>query len=434
MSINDEVTTRITDADTIATAAISAANDSADLFSDIGGVTPSVFAVSTPLTTNPFAPTLTDQPVAPTDARVAAAMAALDGVDTQAQDLAAQAAAADTYFVAFDAVYADVQTALAALRDQQRGIVQPQASDFGFSEPGLDTDTDIARINSSLRAIIESEIARDGQGYSDATETAMFEIDIERRELARQEEVDEALEATAGRGFTMPQGFHFEAVHRVNEKYRLAEEKKSEDVMILQSKLAQENKWIAINNGITYNQIQLAFYDAKAQRGLEAAAAVFGLTLSALRSRANILRQELAAVRALNTADIERARALLERYSLYIQKYRKAVQALTAKARGYTQKYESRARLYGAQVGQAVENSRIHQADAKIQLEMDKNTSEGWLAASQLSLRSFLMAARTRLGVASDRAKLQQTIASTTISSLGAVIQRTDAGETTISE
>ncbi len=427
--IDDEVTARIAAADTIASDAIEAANSTAELFNDIGGIMPSMFTINTPPTFQPFAPTLTDQPDAPDGTRTAQAMAALDETAEQTQDFTAQMAVVDTYFAAFDSSFAAITADVAALRGQSRTIVFPSSSDFKFTEVGLDSDTTIQSVNSKLRAIIESEIARGGQGYSDTTETAMFDQDRERRELARQEEIDEALANTAGRGFSMPQGFHSEIVQQINEKYRLQDEKKSEEVMILQSKLAQENKWLAIDAGISYNQILLAFYDAKAQRGLEAAVAVSGLALLALRLRASIVKQDLTVVRALNTADMERARAIIERYMLYITRFQKTVQALTARAKGYIQKYDIQSRAYGAEVDVAVQNSRLTQADNRIQLELNKNTVEGFIAAAQLSLKSFEMATKTKLGIAEGKANLQKSIAAATISSLGAVIQRTDAGE-----
>jgi hypothetical protein len=434
MSINDEVTTRITAADAIATAAISRANDAADLFSDIASITPSIFTISAPPTFQPFAPTLVDHPVAPDGTRTAQALAALDETDGQTQDFTAHMADLDTYFAAFDSSFAAIKADMAALRGQSQTIAFPEASDFSFVEAGLDSDPTVQSVNSKLRAIIESEIARGGQGYADETETAMFEQDIERRELARQEEIDESLANSAGRGFSMPQGFHLETVRQINEKYRLGEEKKSEDVMILQSKLAQENKWIAIDAGISYNQILLAFYDAKAQRGLDSAVAVIGLALLAIRLRAALVRQELMVAKTLNTADMEKARAIVERYTLRLTQFKKGVQSLTERAKGYTQKYELQSRVYGAEVDVAVQNSRLDQADNRIQLELDKNTQEGFMAAAKLSLKSFEMATRTKLGVATDKAKLQAAIAAGTISSLGAVIQRTDAGETSTAE
>lgn len=423
--IENDVTARIAFVDNIATSAIGSAKDLDSVFSDLTALRPTTFSPAQAIYT-PGEPTLVDSPARPDDARIALAETELGKVSPEISAIDAKKAEVDQYFTAFDSTLAEVRARLPLLMALADGIVSPAENDLSFTEGDYQADN---QLDATLKSIIRSEIAKDGEGYSDATETAIYNTESERTELARQTEIDTARESQCGRGFSMPQGFLMEAVHQINEKYRLIDEKKSKDTMLLQTKLSLDNKWKALNAGITYNQIILAYVDTKAQRALEVALAVLNLKMNAIKFRTDMARQRLAAVKAGNQSIIDGIKIAIERYGFDIMKYRKNIDSLIVMAKGYIEQYKTKGYVYGIEVAEAAEKSKLRQGEAALSLAVQKSNIMRSMTVSEEALRAYLATAGIKLNAAGNGADVQRAIVVATLNSLSTIINRLKSGE-----
>ena len=427
---NTDIATRITRADQIAADAIVAAQSLEEVFVDLGNIRPPMF-IPNPITPTVSPVTLTDNPDAPYEHRIDAAESALGLMPNEISAINALKAQVDWSFSIFDDTFAEVQARIPMITALAETIVIPTASDLQFTEGDYRTGNTLDAI---LKSIIESEIQKGGEGYSDETETAIYEQQGERSDAARQEAIDDALDGYSGSGFSMPQGHHVEAVRKINEQYRLEDEKKSNDVMIMQSKLSLENKWRALNAGISYNQIILAYFDTKAQRALDAAIAILSLNLSAVKLRTDMAKQELEIGKSSNKAIMDKTRIMIERYAVELLKYRKQIESLITLAKGYTEQYRVKGQVYGIEVSAAADKSMLDQTENKLALENQKLNIIGFITTAQEALSAFVSTAKLKLGAATNGANIQKAIAMATLESLGTIVNRIKTGEYSVSE
>jgi len=430
MTLPADISTRIYRADQIATDAISTAQDMNELFTDLSNIRPSIF-IPNEITAAVPPVVLTDNPVAPGDARVNAAAAALASMPTEIAELSALKAQIDNSLSVFNGTFAEVQARLPQILALAETIVLPTASDFQFTEEDYRTGN---TLDATLKSIIESEIQKGGEGYSDEAETAAYEQEAERVEAVRQEAIDEVLAGASGSGFSMPQGHHIEAVRKINEKFRLDAEKKSGEVMSSQVKLSLENKWRALNAGISYNQIILAYFDTKAQRALDAAISLLSLGLFAIKYRTDMAKQALETGKAANKATMDKVRILIELYSIELLKYKKQADGLITMAKGYVEQYRVKGQTYGSSVFAAYDKSMLDQAENKLALENEKLNIIGFITSAEEALNNFVAASELKLGAATNGANMQKVIAMTTLASLGSVVNRIQAVEKESSE
>ena len=430
MTLPADVATRITRADQIATDAIGTAQDLNELFIDLSNIRPSIFIPNEITATIP-AVVLTDNPVAPGDARVDAAASALGSMPNEIAGLSVLKAQIDSALSVFNGTFAEVQARLPQLLALAETIVLPSVSDFQFTEGDYRTGN---TLDATLKSIIATEIQKGGEGYSDEAETAAYEQEAERVEALRQENIDEALAGAAGFGFSMPQGHHIEAVRKINEKFRLDAEKKSGDVMSSQVKISLENKWRALNAGISYNQIMLAYFDTKAQRALEAAISLLSLGLFAIKYRTDMAKQMLETGKAANKATMDKVRIIIELYSIELLKYKKQTDGLITMAKGYVEQYRVKGQTYGSSVAAAFDKSMLDQAENKLALENDKLNIIGFITSAEETLNAFVAASELKLGAATNGANMQKAIAMTTLASLGSVVNRIQSVEKASSE
>lgn len=430
MGIEADVTTRITTADQVATDAITAVLDISEIFEDINAIRPPVTVPSTTSTSIPVV-TLNDDPEVPDETRVDSAVSVLGKAADEVEDINDIKKIVDDAVDVFDDTVAEVQARIPQITALAANIIIPQETDFAFTEGNYQTDN---TLDATLKAIIETEIAKGGEGYSEETETAMYEMQAELKELARQEAIDDTLDSASGTGFSMPQGHHIEAVRKINEQFRLDDEKASQDAMLLQSKLSVENKWVALNAGISYNQIILTYFDTKAQRALDAAISVLSLKISGTKYQADAVRQELEVNKSANKARLDQVRMKIEKYTANLMKYGKQMDGLIALAKGYIDQYRAKAQVYGASVSAAADKSQFDQAENKLSLENQKENIRKGIATSQETLKAFIAASDLKLGSATSGAKIQQAIAMAALDSIGTVVNRLKSADKTSSD
>ena len=429
MSISDDISLRISHADQIARSAINATTELAEVFENLSSIRAPQFIPNQVTTSLPPA-TLTDNPTAPDETRIASAEDALSGMANEIAVIDDLKSQIDRAFLAFDSTFSEVQARIPAIMALSEQIVIPQSANLAFEEGDFREGNDLDAV---LKSIIEDEIQKGGDGYSDTAEAAMRDMGSEMQELDRQAEIDDALDNASGTGFPMPQGHHYEAVRKINEKYRLITDKQSGDAMLMQTKISLDNKWRALNAGITYNQIMLAYFDAKAQRALDAAIAVLNLEFVAIKYRTDMAKQVMESGKSLNAAELDRIKIFIERYGVELIKYRKQIEGLMALAKGYTDQYRVKGQIYGAEVSAAAEKSALDQAENKFALENQKMNILAFIASAEEALRAFISTAELKLGAADSGAKMQKSIAMSSLDSLGTIVNRIKTGELNIS-
>lgn len=431
MSVEIITGERISQADSIVTQAISAASEFAEVFVDLSGVQAPLY-VAGQADYAPAASIPGGLPGEPDAALQSAADAALAKIDSAVNDLDQNITPeVDGALADMESEIGDITAKLAVLSAMADNIVIPSANDFMFSEEDFRTDNDLDAL---LKSIIETEIRRGGEGYSEAAEDAAYEKDGERREIARQEAIDAALDEQATRGFSMPQGFHLEAVTVINEKFRLDDRTRSKDIMIAQSKLSLDNKWRAIDAGISYNQIVIAFYDAMAQRALDAALAVSRIALDAIKYRVAAALKQVELAKAEIGAVADGRRADIERYAAGIQLLSGKINGLLSQAKGYISAYRTDGQIFGSGIEAAARQSRAAQGENLLALETQQANIITGISAAKNALRSYLETAALRLGAAQASAQMQKANAMGALESLDTVVQLFKSGEITTSE
>ncbi|RJP48699.1 MAG: hypothetical protein C4586_08240 [Anaerolineaceae bacterium] len=423
-TLEDKIVARINLAESIATDADNALTDLAEQFADVSNMHPGVFNPAN-IEYAEASPAI-ETPGLPDVGRIASAVAEFGKIDGVVSDLEEDEVDLDRNLTAFDSALNNVQTKLATLKSLSDAVVIPQESDWTFVEGDYQTDNALDQI---LKNIIESEIAKGGEGYSDSAEEALYEKGQARREFERQRAIDAGFAAQSGRGFTMPQGHHMDVVLSVNEKYRLDDFGLSKDIMIAQSKLSLENKYRALDAGISYNQLIIAYYDSKAQRALEAVMSVTSLDIEAIKYRLRSALQQLDTGKADVAALVDRRRTLIDRYTSVLLKLGKKIEGFIAKSNGYIQTYRTDGHVFGTGIELAAEESKLMQAEGLLSLEAQKANVLNFIESADTNLKAYIGASKINLEAKSAVASIKTAKAVAALDSLGTVIQRWKSGE-----
>ncbi len=422
-----KINERISLASQITTESVENTKDFVALFKDIQNIIAPIFYVSPPPPYTPKTQLPGKAPEKPDDARITSASkaigkidGAISGIDQFKQETT------DPALSKFQDLISGVQGKMSDLRNAAKSVAIPTASDFFFSEGDPYKDNDL---DTELRKIIISEIAKDGEGLPDAAEAAAYDIDRERREIERQDAIDAALDEQAGRGFSRPQGYHLAAVQAINEKFRTDDRGLSRDIMIKQSGLSLENKYRAIDAGISYNQMQIAFADAQAQRALEAVTETLGLYLTGIRFGVNSALAQLSVSQAEAGAVLDDKRNLLDVYSSKLILVGKKIDGLLAKSRGYVSAYRTDGQVYAEGIATADKESRYLQGEQVLSLEYQKASIMAGLSAVKNALTSFIETTNIQLGAGRAQAGVYLASARGLLNSLGTVVQVLKSGE-----
>jgi hypothetical protein len=122
-----------------------------------------------------------------------------------------------------------------------------------------------------LREKLYNELVSGGTGLDDATEQAIYDRATARQELENQKLYDNALNFFASRGAPLPPGALNGALIEVDYKIAQVREDLNNDILIQQSKLAQENTHFIITSAINLERMAIEYCNAYQQRAFEAA-------------------------------------------------------------------------------------------------------------------------------------------------------------------
>lgn len=236
-----------------------------------------------------------------------------------------------------------------------------------------------AEYSSAVKAQLATKILADlisgGSGLDTETEQAIYDRATARQELENNQLYDEAMSFFAARGFRLPPGA---LAGRLQEAaYKIAQTRTdlNNDILVQQSKLAQENTHFIIDRGIQMEKNLMDYTNQYQQRAFEAAKYVVEAAL--------IIYQ----------AKVEAYKAQLEIYRTQAEVYKARIQAEIAKAELYKAQIEAvkasvdvqrlMIEAYKAQVESVMTLIEVYKAEmegAKIQAQIDGIRIEGFRA------------------------------------------------------
>ena len=233
--------------------------------------------------------------------------------------------------------------------------------------------------NSDLLTQVKSKLLLDlvngGSGLDAATEQAIYDRATDRQELENQQMYDEALNFWSSRGWTEPPGALAGRLLETNYKIVQTRTDLNNDILINQSKLAQDNTHFIITSTLQNEKQLMDYTNQYQQRAFDAAKYVVESAL--------IIYQ----------AKVEAYKAQLEIYRVQAQVFESRIRAEIAKAELYKAQIDGlrltvevkrlMIEAYQAQVNSVLALIDIYKAQmegAKIQADIDRTKIESFQA------------------------------------------------------
>ena len=233
-------------------------------------------------------------------------------------------------------------------------------------------------LSTKLGDLLYDQLVAGGTGLDEATEQAIYVRAKSRMEDEEQSLLDAINDGMAARGFPLPLGAYAAQVLAAETKILRSREDLNNDILVNQSKLAQENTHFIMQEAAKLETVLLTFYGEVQNRSLQAAQFV------------------VTAVTQQYSLKVEAYKAKLAAYSTLAQVYQTRIQGEVTKAEFY------RAQIAGVQASVTVQQSLIEayraqvagiaalvdvykaqMESAGIQAGIDKTRMEGFLAEVQ---------------------------------------------------
>jgi hypothetical protein len=244
---------------------------------------------------------------------------------------------------------------------------------FAWNEAEYDSD-----IRRKLAEKLFNELVNGGSGFPEATEQAIYDRATSRMRTEEQTALDQMLDFFSGRGFDLPPGALAGQMLELNNKILNSREDLNNDILVQQSKLAQENAQFIIKASLENEKMLMDYTNQFQVRALEAAKFV---VLSALQ---------------IYSAKVEMYKAKLAIYSTQAEIYKARVMGETAKAEFYKAQMEglvasaevqkTMIEAYKAQVGAVGMSIELYKAEmegAQIRASIDEVRIKAFAALVQ---------------------------------------------------
>lgn len=137
---------------------------------------------------------------------------------------------------------------------------------FSWNEAMYNSD-----LLAALAAKISADLASGGTGLDEDTEQAIYDRARARQAVETEKAYEETLNYFSSRGHSIPPGALNAALIEIRRMVLQVEEDLNNDILIQQSKLAQENTHFIISSGIAYEEKLMNYSNALQQRAYEAA-------------------------------------------------------------------------------------------------------------------------------------------------------------------
>lgn len=232
-------------------------------------------------------------------------------------------------------------------------------------------------------------VVNGGTGLSEETEQAIYDRAESRQETERQAMLDSISDGLAQRGFEMPPGALVAANLEAENKILRDREDLNNDILIQQSKLAQENTHFVLEAAKNLEGILITYHSQAQQRSLDAAKAVietavqmYSLKVEGYKAKILAYQTMAEVYKARITGEIAKAEffkaqiagvtASVQAQALMIEAYKAQVNAVEALMQVY------RTQMEGAQIQAQVDATRIQAYLGEVQAYSEKTRAIGY--------------------------------------------------------
>lgn len=229
----------------------------------------------------------------------------------------------------------------------------PPENAFSYAEENYTSD-----LKTQLQDTLETNLANGGTGLDTATEQAIYDRALSRQEAENEKVVNDALNLFAGRGYPLPPGALAGVLLEASARVAQIREDLNNDILIQQSKLAQENTHFTIARAIEYERELMGHFDRVKDRALDAAKTTVLMAVEVYKARVEGYKGQLQAyqvmaavyearIRAeaakaeLYKAQVEGAKAQVEVQMMYVDAYKAQVDGIRALIQMYATQMEA---------------------------------------------------------------------------------------------
>lgn len=245
-----------------------------------------------------------------------------------------------------------------------------------------------AMYSSDLLAALEDKLSADlaagGSGLSEATEQAIYDRAMARQATKTEEMYNEALNYFASRGHSQPPGALAYDLQVIRNMILQVEEDLNNDILVQQSKLAQENTHFIISTAIAYegklmdhtNSLQQRAFDA-AKYTVEYAVILFDVKVKLYMAQLDAYKTYFAIFEAKIRAEIAKAefyRAQIEGIKvsaeiqmLHVEIYKAQIEGINALVGLYN------AQMQGAAIKSQINKTKIEGYAVEVEAYKAKN-------------------------------------------------------------
>lgn len=245
--------------------------------------------------------------------------------------------------------------------------------DFAWNEVEYAT-TLLSTMNSRLVDVV----AGASTGLAPEVEAAIWQRGRDREALLTNRAIEEAMRATAARGFTMPQGVLIRIVQQALQDSIARDASLSRDVMIKQAELEQSNFQFAFGLAVQLESTLIGHFNNVQNRAFEGLKFRAQIEIELFNAKVQLYQADVAAFQAKGAIFETRLKGALAQLDIY--------RAELDGQRTISEINRNQASIYQAQVDgvrAVVEIYRSRVEAVKAQIEADRNKAEVYRAQLQ---------------------------------------------------
>jgi hypothetical protein len=238
-----------------------------------------------------------------------------------------------------------------------------------WQEPAYNTEV-LDEVLTTVRRMLDGQT-----GLPQPIEQALYERARSREDQTARQNVQQAFDTWAGRGFDMPPGMLTEQVNAAQEQAALRTNAASRDIAVEVARIAIENVRIAVAQGIAAEQTLYNIFNNGAQRSFEMARARLDAEIALYNAQVSLFNARQTAYQVEAQVFETKLRGALAELEVY--------KAQIDGARALSELNESKVRVYAAKIEGLkanVEIYRVQMEGAKVQSELNKNLIDAYRA------------------------------------------------------
>lgn len=244
---------------------------------------------------------------------------------------------------------------------------------FSWAESVYSSD-----LKTKLGDVIYDSLVAGGTGLNEATEQAIYSRAKSRMEDEEQSFLDSINDGMAAKGFPLPPGAYASAVLSAENKILRGRVDLNNDILVQQSKLAQENTHFIIQEAGKLETVLLSFHGEVQNRAMQAAQFVVTAAIQQYGLKVDAYKAKLTAYSTLAQVYQTRIQGEVAKAEFYRAQI-DGVKASVAVQQGLIEAY--RAQVSG--IAALVDVYKAQMEGANIQAGIDRTRMEGFLAEVQ---------------------------------------------------